>query len=333
MKRSIFLAAIATLAAGSALAQSSVTVYGRLNMTAERFTANKTTTYLLNNNASRIGFKGVEDMGGGLKASFLIESGLSPDTGAASGTFWGRESWVGLEGGFGKVRLGNMGPTNAYFTTADYISMHNHDTGTSEDKLYLYPGRATNMIAYTSPNMGGLVVDAQLGLSENSQFGRTYVLTGNYDAGPLHIGASYLQAGAGLSGTKTKEYGLRAIYEMGDLTFGAYYLRNEGNYSGLGLGFGNIKRDAIRGSVMYAMGPGEVHLNVGKAWGVKNNRLTAAANSALIRNDDADQFTVGYNYNLSKRTKAYTYYTRVTDDARLYTGKYSTFALGVRHNF
>ena len=158
MKRSIFLAAVATLAAGSALAQSSVTVYGRLNVTAERFRANNTTTYVLNNNASRIGFKGTEDLGGGMKASFLIESGFSPDTGAASATFWGRESWVGLSGDFGKVRLGNMGPTNAYFTTADYISMHNHDTGTSEDKLYDYPGRATNMIAYTSPSFGGLVI-------------------------------------------------------------------------------------------------------------------------------------------------------------------------------
>ena len=319
MKRSIFLAAVATLAAGSALAQSSVTVYGRLNVTAERFTAQRQTSYVLNNNASRIGFKGTEDLGGGMKASFLIESGFSPDTGAASATFWGRESWVGLEGGFGKVRLGNMGPTMAYFTTADYISMHNHDTGTSEDKLYLYPGRATNMIAYTSPNMGGLVIDAQLGLSENTQQGRTYVLTANYDAGPLHLGASYLQEGAGVPGAKEKEYGFRALYELGDLTFGAYYIRNDNVF-----GVAGAKRNAVRGSVMYAMGPGELHLNIGGAGKIKNFG---------VAEDDAKQFTVGYNYNLSKRTKAYTYYTRVTDDARVYTGKYSTFALGVRHNF
>jgi predicted porin len=319
MKRSIFLAAVATLAAGSALAQSSVTVYGRLNVTAERYTASKQTTYVLNNNASRIGFKGVEDLGGGMKASFLIESGFSPDTGAASATFWGRESWVGLEGGFGKVRLGNMGPTNAYFTTADYISMHNHDTGTSEDKLYLYPGRATNMIAYTSPSFGGLVIDAQLGLSENSQLGRTYVLTANYDAGPLHVGASYLQEGSGVAGAKEKEYGLRALYELGDLTFGAYYIRNDNVF-----GVSGAKRNSVRGSVMYAMGAGELHLNVGAAGKIKNFG---------VAEDDAKQFTVGYNHNLSKRTKAYTYYSRVTDDARVYTGKYSTFALGVRHNF
>ncbi len=301
MKRSIFLAAVATLAAGSALAQSSVTVYGRLNVTAERFRANNATTYVLNNNASRIGFKGFEDLG------------------AASATFWGRESWVALGGAFGKVRLGNMGPTNAYFTTADYISMHNHDTGTSEDKLYLYPGAANNMIAYTSPSFGGLVVDAQVALSENLQRGRTYVLTANYDAGPLHLGGSYLQAGAGTRGAKEREYGLRALYELGDLTFGAYYIRNENVGRGL-----NQDRNSARGSVMYTMGPGELHVNFGKAWGIKNNGLT---------NDDANQLTVGYNHNLSKRTKVYTYYTRVNDDRRLYTGNYGTLAAGIRHNF
>ncbi len=320
MKRSIFVAAVATLAAGSALAQSSVTVYGRLNMTAERVRQNNQTVYQLNDNSSRIGFRGTEDLGGGLNASFLLEHGMRVDTGAqAGGAFWGRESWVALGGAFGKVRLGNMGPTNAYFTTADYISMHNHDTGTSSDAFYLYPGNATNMVAYTSPNMGGLVVDAQFGLSENSQVGRTYVLTGNYDAGPLHLGASYLQTRAGLSGIKPKEIGLRALYEIGNVTIGAYFIRNEDVF-----GVTNTRRNAYRASAMYTMGPGEFHANFGYADKVKGN---------AIANDDAKQFTLGYNYNLSKRTKAYTYYTRVIDDAQLYGGKFGSFALGVRHNF
>ena len=324
MKRSIFLAAIATVAAGSALAQSSVTVYGRLNMAVEREKAGNTSIYRLNNSASRIGFKGVEDLGGGMKASFLLEHGFSPDTGAADGLgFWNRESWVGLEGGFGKVRLGNLAVANSYFTTADYISMHNHDTGNSSDAFYLYPGYPNsnrNMIGYTSPSMGGLVIDAQVGLSEASQNGRTYVLTANYDAGPLHLGGSYLQYGAGISNrVKQKEFGLRALYELGDLTFGAYYIRNDNVFGASG-----AKRNAYRGSVMYTMGPGELHLNVGVAGKIKN--FGAA-------DDDARQFTLGYNYNLSKRTKAYTYYTRINDDRAVYTGKFSSFALGVRHNF
>ena len=77
MKRSIFLAALATLTSGAALAQSSVTVYGRLNVSAERQKDGDTTINALQNNASRIGFKGTEDLGGGLKASFLLEHGFN----------------------------------------------------------------------------------------------------------------------------------------------------------------------------------------------------------------------------------------------------------------
>ena len=94
MKRSIALAAVATLASGAAFAQSTVTVYGRLNVSVERQkqvtgfdesgAAIERNVSVLQNSASRIGFKGTEDLGGGLKAAFLIESGFSPDTGAAS---------------------------------------------------------------------------------------------------------------------------------------------------------------------------------------------------------------------------------------------------------
>ena len=94
-------AAVATLAGTSALAQSSVTIYGRLNTTVERQKDGDESLTVLQNNASRIGFKGTEDLGGGLKASFVLEHGFSADTGAAAATFWGRESTVGLEGGCG----------------------------------------------------------------------------------------------------------------------------------------------------------------------------------------------------------------------------------------
>jgi predicted porin len=320
MIRSTLLAALALLSAGSAFAQSSVTVYGRLNTTVERMRMGNQTVYRLNDNSSRIGFRGVEDMGGGLSASFLIEHGFNTDTGRQTSTaFWGRESWVALSGGFGRMRLGNMGPTNAYFTVADYISMHNHDTGTSSDFFYLYPGNATNMIAYTSPNLGGLVIDLQVGLSETSQQGRTQVLTANYDRGPLHLGASYLQTRAGLPGTQPKELGLRALYELGSFTVGAYYIRNEDTFRN------GAKRDSWRGSLMYALGSGEFHVNAGYAGRVRNFG---------IRDDDAKQYTIGYNHNLSKRTKAYTYVSRVDDSpSALYGGDFSTFAVGVRHNF
>jgi predicted porin len=99
---------------------------------------------------------------------------------------------------------------------------------------------------------------------------------------------------------------------------------------GLGAGLGN--RTNIRGSVAYNFGANELHLNVGKA-----------GEYSKLKNSDATQFTLGYNYNLSKRTKVYGYYTAINDSKLgLYTGgarangkdgEFSSLAAGVRHNF
>ena len=335
MKRSLFLAAVATLAGTSALAQSSVTIYGRLNMSVEKqkLTSDES-IWAVQNSSSRIGFKGTEDLGGGLKAFFLIEHGFSPDTGSANATFWGRESNVGLEGSFGKVRLGNMGPTAAYFATADYISMHNHDTGTSADTLYLYQGNAQNTIAYTTPTFSGVNAELQLGLKETGTKNTT-TLAVNYVGGPLHLGASYINGvdnyGAALTGIangdSAKQFGLRALYEMGPFTVGAYFINDKIEFPG-----GDIKRNAYRLSGMYTMGATEFHVNYGAA-----GKLKVAGTT--VDGTDAKQATVGVNYNLSKRTKAYAFYTKLGGDAGPdYAdingfGVKNAFAVGVRHNF
>lgn len=339
MKRSLLLAAAATVAASSAMAQSNVTIYGRLNVSVERqkteLSAEGVTfsesVWALQNAASRIGFKGTEDLGGGLKASFLLEHGFDVDTGAATqGTnFWARESWVALEGGFGRVRLGNMGPTAAYFATADYISMHNHDTGTSADMFYLYQGTATNMIAYNTPKFGPFSGEVQYGLKaigavESKAAGAqdTIVLVGNYDEGPLHIGVSYIDGTDNyFVGETAKQFGVRALYEMGDFVFGAYYINDKAEAPGF-----DVKRNAYRLSAMYTMGQNEIHLNVGRADKVKVNGATAI--------ESATQATVALNHNLSKRTKAYAFFTNYSGDGRqFYTGLKNVFGVGVRHNF
>jgi predicted porin len=97
------------LIASTAQAQSKLNVYGRLNLATVHYRgyglANPTLTSQ-NNLASRIGFKGMEELGNGLSAFFVIESSLSPDTGSA--TLGGRETSLGLQGNFGKLRLGYM---------------------------------------------------------------------------------------------------------------------------------------------------------------------------------------------------------------------------------
>ncbi len=330
MKRSVLIAALSTLAAGSAFAQ--VTVYGRLNETIERQKIGSTSSTQLVDNASRLGFKGTEDLGGGLKAFFLIEHGFNADTGTAAGAFWGRESNVGLEhAAFGKVRLGNMGPTAAYFATADYVSLHNHDNGTSADNLYLYQGgtQLNNAIAYTTPSFGGLVGEVQYGVGEGAAR-HTTVLAANYDAGALHLGAGYVNGGVasnGISFAKGQEFALRGLYELGALTFGGYYARNEGEATGV-----KAKRDTVRASVMYTIGAGEVHGNVGLATKVK-------VNGTSVANSDAKQFTVGYNHNLSKRTKLYGFVTKTDNKAVAGYGSgiagadLQSVAAGIRHMF
>lgn len=309
MKSKIVLA-VAALMAGTAFAQGSTEIYGRINLTAERQKLNGTTDTGLYDNASRIGIRGTEDLGGGLKAGFVIEHGFNADTGSASttsneaGGFWGRESTVSLGGSFGTVRLGNMPASEAYFATADYVSMHNHDTGSSADALYGFVavGSLTSAIAYTSPTVNGLRFDVQYGFKEGTKTDAPISMALSYDAGALHLGLGHEDYDG------QKSTAVRALYEMGAFTVGGYYERGSGT-----VGYNNFR---LAG--MYTMGAAEFHLNYGKRSG--ENGLA-----------DGDQFTVAYNYNLSKRTKLHAFYTNL--DLANGVVDFSSYGLGLRHNF
>ncbi|MFY9512587.1 MAG: porin [Rubrivivax sp.] len=325
MKRTLIVAGLSALAAGSALAQSSVTVYGRANVTAEAIDRNGTKTKELVNNASRIGLKGTEDLGGGLKAGFQLEHGFSIDTGTPTqSAFWARRSEVNLgSNSFGMLRLGNYF-SEAYFAIADYVSMHNHDTGTSSDALYAYLARNTNKIAYRAPEfVKGLSLEVAAALGEGQSRIRTYDFAANYQLGALALGAGYQKAG------DANQFAIRALYEAGPFVFGAYVQRDENGFAATDA-TGNVvaatalgNRTNFRLSGMYALGASEFHLNFGSA-GEYSKRSDS----------DATQITAAYNYNLSKRTKVYAYYTQVSDSsAKVYGGDFSSFALGLRHNF
>ncbi|NIF84446.1 porin [Comamonas sp. Tr-654] len=331
----IALAALAVMGATTAMAQSSVTLYGRINTTVERQKSGDQSVSGLYNNASRWGIRGTEDLGGGLKAGFALESGFNSDTGTGSawthpttGMSFARQSEVNLSGGFGMIRLGNFVP-ESYYATADYISMHNHDTGSSSDALYYDPvwfgGLSTkNKVGYRTPSMGGLTVDASVSLHEKDPTvgprKNGYDLAANYATGPLHLGAGFSKVG------DNWQAALRGLYTFGQVTLGAYYQRNKDDNQITGTGAGS--RNNFRLSAMYTMGASEFHANVGHA-----NKWSHIADSA------ATQWTLGYNYNLSKRTKVYGYYTKVNNSkgANYVTGAagadFSSFALGVRHNF
>ncbi len=307
MKKSL-LATSLTLVASAAFAQA--TIYGRINTTVERQDSAGVKTTAVQNNSSRLGFKGTEDLGGGLKVGYQLEHGFNSDTGMAThgNGFWARQSEVNLAGQFGTLRLGNF-TSEAYFATADYVSMHNHDTGTSSDALYAYVGRNANKVAYRSPDLGGLTLEGAVSLKEAGP-DHSYDLAANYTMGPLALGAGFEKNG------NAKQFAVRALYETGPFVFGGYVQRDTDAY-----GSGN--RTTLRLSGMYAMGVTEFHLNFGRAGDYSN-----------VSNSSANQATVGINYNLSKRTKVYGFYTKINDSAaNLYGNDFSSLAMGVRHNF
>ena len=120
MKKSL-IALAAVAASGAAMAQSSVTLYGVVDTSVAYVKGDKSVSGLLNNGAatSRLGFRGVEDLGNGLKAEFVLEGAVSPDNGGSSFDFK-RQSTVGLAGEFGQVRLGRA-------LTASYNAVSRYD--------------------------------------------------------------------------------------------------------------------------------------------------------------------------------------------------------------
>lgn len=323
MKRSLLIAALSTVAAGSALAQSSVTVYGRLNESVERqktesgSTSNSLT--VLQNNASRLGFRGVEDMGGGLKAGFTLEHRLSADTGASTnGTaFWGGagESSVYLSSNLGQIKLGHF-TSEAYFATSDATDLLNHGTGTSSDALYKYLNDDNNKVSYRTPSIAGLTAEVALLLRETAQPRNALDAAINYSIGDFGLGLGYERAP-----NEDQQFAVRGSYTASPFTLTGYVQRYKNESI-------SKSKTIARVSGQFDIGAAELHAAFG---------LAGEIDGAGAGEDEgkARQFTVGANYNLSKRTKVFTFVnqTRVSAVDTTASGKFTALSVGVRHNF
>jgi predicted porin len=238
MKKSLI--ALAVLAAsGAAMAQSSVTVFGVVDAAysvGKGSTSNKTQLTNSGYNSSRLGFRGVEDLGGGMRAEFWLEAGVNNDNGTGSATnnnnqavtaanagtqglTFNRKSTVGLVGSMGEIRLGrDYSPQ--FYADATYDPFGTNGVATS---LIAYQGgnaavRASNMIAYHSPVVGGFKVMVASYLGENAS---TAAKAGdgsgvwlNYAQGPLSAGYSSAKTTTG-AGTEIKTTGFGASYDLG----------------------------------------------------------------------------------------------------------------------
>ena len=113
MKKTLLALAVFGAFAGTTSAQSNVTIYGLVDMAIQHENDGANTRTALDSGefaGSRIGFKGSEDLGGGLKVNFQLESGFGADDGKLNqgGRIFGRQAWVGMSGGFGSVNLGRQ---------------------------------------------------------------------------------------------------------------------------------------------------------------------------------------------------------------------------------
>ncbi|CAN5824666.1 porin [soil metagenome] len=316
MKKIATLAVLAAISV-TASAQSSVTLFGVVDAAA-RYVKNgdvKTKSLASNGaNTSRIGFRGIEDLGDGLKAGFWIEGGFNPDDGTASngptlssngtfsqGRFFNRRTTVSLIGNFGEVRLGRD-YTPTYLGYADYdvfgdnglaaSSKFDSSLGTARDT----GTRADNQIIYITPGtLGGFYGRAAVAAGEGVA-GKRYVGgRGGFASGPFDVSVSYGQTKvAPIAGgdDKFKTFTVGGSYDFAVAKAYAYYLENK---------FAEAK------VASYAIGA-TVPLGVGlirAAYTHANSSGTNAAGANIDRND-ANEFALGYIYNLSKRTALYT---------------------------
>lgn len=326
-KKLIPLACLSLLTLGTAQAQSTndVTVYGRANLTAESQKVGTRSESVLVDNQSRLGVRAKRTIGGGLSVGANLEAGVNFTDGVTNPSgFFARAANVGISSAeFGEIKLGRMLASTAYFATADYVSNHNHDTGSSADALFdgLAVGALKNAIGYTAPKIGNLQLEAQYGLKygtgvngSDSRKVNPLSISANYNAGPLALGLGYEQGPArGSDGSdirtkwvastnNLKAVTARAFYTMGNIGFGGYVQQTSGKDNANGNA--NYDRTAYRLSAMYTMGKNEFHANTG-----------SASDRGSVANTGASQFTLGFNHNLDKQTKIYTFYTQVKNQS------------------
>jgi predicted porin len=207
--------ALAALTAIPSHAQTSVTVYGLIDAAmvySNHVAAGATSGSTLGISSgtlqgSRLGFKGVEDLGGGLKSLFVLESGFNVDTGTSGqgGVFMGRTSIVGLSGSLGQVAFGRQADF-AYTNLAPYSSSSPFGFSTLVNSVHAMNldrtegSRTNNSVRYDTPaGLGGFKGSAIYGMGEQAGSqanGQSAGVAGLYSAGPLTLGLSYFQAKA-----------------------------------------------------------------------------------------------------------------------------------------
>ena len=349
MQKCLVLAALLTTA-GAAWAQSSVTIFGIVDTGLQYGTgsiANKIRLAPNGNSASRLGFRGIEDLGGGMSAGFWLEAAVNGDDGTSpasntnnqvsgsvpagsQGLTFMRRSTVSLLGRWGEVRLGrDLNPQVYNLLTLDPFGFVGAGISlTSANAITgVVKARSSNSISYFLPaKLGGLYGQAMYYLGENNSGipteddGTGAGLRVGYAAGPINlaIAVSRTQYAAG----DISQNNIGGSYDFGRVKLMAQYGRDEnGAISARGYQVGGIVK----------AGAGEFKL------GYSMYKTDAA------RNPEARKVAVGYVHNLSKRTAVYATFARLKNKngasfalqgaTTAPNTSSSGYDLGIRHTF
>jgi predicted porin len=368
MKKKIIAGAVLSVLSGAVFAQSSLTIYGLIDagVVVERngvYNGGKTTTKLDGgvNGGSRIGFKGVEDLGGGLSAIFTIESGFTGDTGASGqgGRLFGRQSFVGLTGGFGTVKAGRQ--YSVMDNTLGAIDPFGNATAGRGGNLVGafgnagggdYQARFDNALQYSTANFGGFTADLQYGFGEqagNANASRSLGVAVNYANGPLTARLAHQRSNDVAIGATTNlgaaiiASGVTAA-QLATQTHNAQHTIFGGTYD-----LGVAKLHALYAINKRTSGPDSVKSNdalVGATFPFGAHKVLVSyvykKDKTDGQNKSAQQLGVGYSYDLSKRTSFYAAYAAIknNNDATYTVGNSSNAGtgsqalnVGLRHAF
>jgi predicted porin len=347
------LLALAAAAAAHAQSTTSVTLYGIVDAYVEAAHGASTLSRVNSGgqSGSRLGLKGSEDLGGGLRGIFAIESGINLDDGTnGQNAFWGRQAWLGIAAPFGTVSAGRQ-YSSVYYVSTDFSVFSNTPVGASTGVIGGFggyepvrgattttatgnggPARVNNSIKYETPSYGGFKAGALWGMGEVSgATGDTRLLDvyARYTAGAFDAMLSIIDDRI-QNGLDVRTTSGAAAYTFGDWrAVGGIISVNDktaANADGQGWWLGGD----------YRFG-----LNLVRAQFVENKQKNGDGRTRALG--------VGYQHDLSKRTNLYTALTRFNNDGANYTPRWTTavpaglvtadsrditqFALGVRHSF
>jgi predicted porin len=329
MQKKLIALAVAGLMSAPAFAQSNVTIYGTIdygyvlqghhkgvyNPGTDTFTSVDKRSGIDSgvSKANRIGFKGVEDLGNGLKAVFVLESGIAGDRTAGSGFFNGvdRQSYAGLAGGFGTIAFGRQYTPQHLFTSA--VDPFGKNGLGSAQNVLVQDRRLDNLLAYISPTWGGFSFVAgwtnsyagnesdgnssRGGHDKNNGDYRVWALAPSYTVGGLFVAGNFHQArshqyeGDELNPViKVNE--LYLSYDFGVVKVGAHY------------GQRKIEADTVSNiKVRQWLVGASVPFTASDKLLVSYARRVTDGNELVANNDlKVGQWALGYEHSLSKRT-------------------------------